>query len=137
MTKIDQIISESLGKLGIEFYPVQASRTGLVGITNDPKQKGCLSVTISTSPMKQNGKVVDTHYFYMFQRRNEEIDVLNDINPKQAENVKNALLLTNMIGNKFTVTEKGEKNPFIDLLDCLECGQEFTLEIEYSPNLCL
>ena len=133
ITPIDAAIRTALQNISVSSIPAFMAN-GRLGVPNNTEYPACIYDLEAGDRIGENGEIIRTVLFYMFTNRVKDLDILNDVNPKQEVNTKKIYeFIRELNASKFNTTVIGSFTSMHDQTTILEVGKEFKIDFSWMP----
>jgi len=134
MTNLDQTIKTIFDANNIKIFPCKPLTSGQLQVGEIKQEFNCVVETYLDEEDLDNGKVKLRSGFYMFVSIKKDLDVLEDVNPKQEVLSKLCRkVIRELQYTKYNVKLEGKLIAGIYNTTANETGKAFTLTFEYLP----
>lgn len=134
MIELDEKIKTALDTLGITRYACILQSDGRLQVGELPTKIGCVVETIASSEELERGLTRIESYFYFFSFIKQDLDVLNDVNPKMYD-IVNAInkFKKELKKAPYNVRYPNAKTPALRYqTNQFDCGMQLTVTFDLS-----
>ena len=136
MTDLDLAIKRIFDANSIKIYPFNQIPNGQLQVGEIKQLYNCVIATYLDEEDLDNGMIKLRSGFYMFMAIHKELDINEDVNPKQ-EQLSNLCrkIIKQLQATKYNVRIDGKLIAGIYNTTAMETWKSFTLTFEYMPKI--